>query len=569
MSKKVLSVDNIDVIKDYILSKIIVESDDIKRTLTEENAKYLQHKLVEAAERIKDDYDSKVNDLTERIEQLKLEGVDNALLRELELRLDALKNNYVDQKNSISKIEDSVLDIKNSVMSPGQLNELIETAFIDGTYIQDDSVSSPNMFTQNLVALIAKFGTIRALNIIGDVIEGKTLSAYVSPDDKDNGIEPSWKLNKDGDGYLANGNITWDKDGDVTFGNNVVIGWDSIKDAVEDKLPEGGVSLDQVEDKITTQLSRYEIKSEQLTGKTITGATVQSSGNAWKLGKDGDGYLANGNITWDKDGKVTFGDDVTIGWGNVTDAPSDFGSVSESKVEEIIGTKITKDYIESLEVRATDIIGNTIKGKTIKNTDGIWEINNDGTGWLSNKKVTWSKNTFNIHDSIKINSDNTIDIGPIHIDEIGNITDNSICYLDLTSQSLWPQDEGTITCDFPVATELYCYNAAGYTKAHISLGEWTLNFNLCTKWGENKYIKVYFGVLDGQGYKINFSFLDYDSKAGADIIKIIGWSKIGNGSLIYPTNNLANSMYLETQKTYLFKCETKDDQKIMRFITEI
>lgn len=231
MSKKVLSVDNIDVIKDYILSKIIVESDDIKRTLTEENAKYLQHKLVEAAERIKDDYDSKVNDLTERIEQLKLEGADNALLRELELRLDALKNNYVDQKNSISKIEDSVLDIKNSVMSPGQLNELINTALIEKTTITDDMIETPNLYTKNLVALIAKFGTVRALNIIGDEIEGKTISAY----DKIEGTnDPTWKLDRQGDGYLANKNISWDKDGNVTFGENVKIGWGSVTDTPDD-----------------------------------------------------------------------------------------------------------------------------------------------------------------------------------------------------------------------------------------------------------------------------------------------------------------------------------------------
>lgn len=37
------------------------------------------------------------------------------------------------------------------------------------------------------------------------------------------------------------------------------------------------------------------------------------------LRQDGSGYLANRNIEWDEDGDVRFGDNVTVGWGNIDD----------------------------------------------------------------------------------------------------------------------------------------------------------------------------------------------------------------------------------------------------------
>lgn len=224
MAKKILGIDNLDVIRDFVLSKLTSESDELRRELTEENAIYLQQKIVEASTSLKTDYESKYDDLNNQLAKLKLEGADAAAIAALELRIDALNNNYVDQQNSLSRIEDSVLDIENSIMSPGQLNELVNTALIEKTTITDDMVEAPNVYTKNLVALIAKFGTVRALNIIGDEIEGKTIKS----------IDGNWHINKDGDGRLANGNITWDKDGNVTFGDNVKIGWGNVTDTPDD-----------------------------------------------------------------------------------------------------------------------------------------------------------------------------------------------------------------------------------------------------------------------------------------------------------------------------------------------
>ncbi len=47
-----------------------------------------------------------------------------------------------------------------------------------------------------------------------------------------------------------------------------------------------------------------------------TGA-IDTRQKSFRLNQDGSGYLANENIKWDKNGKVTFGKDVTLNWDNL------------------------------------------------------------------------------------------------------------------------------------------------------------------------------------------------------------------------------------------------------------
>lgn len=471
MAKKLISVDNLNVIKDYILSKVMSESDDIKRVLTEENEIYLQQKLLEASESLKSDYESKYDSLTDELERLKADGADKDAISELELRIDALNNNYVDQQNSLSLIENSITDIENSVMSPGQLNELIETAFIDGTYIQDDSVSSPNMFTQNLVALIAKFGTVRALNIIGDEIEGKTISS----------VDGNWHIGKDGDGSLAGGNISWDENGNVTFGEDVKIGWGNVDGTdlgmesflatksyatqkyVNDQIVSaGGMTEEDVNTKVAAALesirgtyatigdlesttnekvsalnntlslsidaidTKYQLESTALTNalnqaKTDLQTAITNGDTAAKEELEGKIRELNNLITA-VDGKYV---DVSGGLSalqtSVGNIESQIGSVmTEDAVNDLIstafidGTYLTSDAVVSPNVfttklcalvakfgtiQASQIQGDTIEGKSIRSTDKIsgtntptWEINNTGGGHLANGNISWDSN---------------------------------------------------------------------------------------------------------------------------------------------------------------------------------
>ena len=87
-----------------------------------------------------------------------------------------------------------------------------------------------------------------------------------------NGIRGfKWRLEKDGSGALAGDNITWDKDGNMNF--------------------KGKIDASQIiSGKIDTSL--------------VNTDAMLSNGDAWALLKDGSGYLASKNLTWDEFGNI-------------------------------------------------------------------------------------------------------------------------------------------------------------------------------------------------------------------------------------------------------------------------
>ena len=93
-------------------------------------------------------------------------------------------------------------------------------------------------------------------------------------------------LRGDGSGFLAGGKITWNKSGTLT-----VAGW-TIN---ETSIVGGNTALHK-------------------DGNIVN---VSSTTTYWKLGKEGDGILARGNINWDKSGNISIGGKLNIS-GNVT-----------------------------------------------------------------------------------------------------------------------------------------------------------------------------------------------------------------------------------------------------------
>lgn len=151
----------------------------------------------------------------------------NNLIEALELKQTQLENDLNSKTTAINALSVRLNNIENGTTQVGlttqEVNSLIQTAFIDGTYIESDSVTTPNVFTSNILALVAKFGTVDAARITGDTIQGHTIQSNTSIDNSgtdDAGIvkNPTWKLNNDGTGYFAKGNFRWDELGNVTLG---------------------------------------------------------------------------------------------------------------------------------------------------------------------------------------------------------------------------------------------------------------------------------------------------------------------------------------------------------------
>ena len=111
--------------------------------------------------------------------------------------------------------------------------------------------------------------------------------------------------------------------------------------------------------------------------------------------KDGSGWLANGNISWGANGKIQFGDkNGFMGEGTVIDGRN------------IRTGTISADHLQAGAILAENISGSTITGKTIKSSDGAWELNNDGSGHLANGHITWNKDgtELSIEGNIEANS---------------------------------------------------------------------------------------------------------------------------------------------------------------------
>ena len=283
----------------------------------------------------------------------------NDLSEDLNRELDALNISYVEVRNSVRAIESDIQNMGGTALNQKGLEDLLDASLIQSTTQTGDSIVSPNIIAKKLVALVATFGTVNASRIVGTDIQGYTIS---SP-----------RAKKD-----SEGNIIY-KEGEYEYAT----------DAQGNKIQAVDESNRPLWD---AQGNPIYVYATDVNGDMIpVPDTVAEEDLAWILRADGTGHLANGNISWNENGKVTFGEGVKIKWDNVDEKPEiPEAGVTESDVNNIISTTITKDYIESLEVRATDIIGDTITGKTIKSSENEWEIQEGGTAKFANNRVCFN-----------------------------------------------------------------------------------------------------------------------------------------------------------------------------------
>lgn len=161
-----------------------------------------------------------------------------------------------------------------------------------------------------------------------------------------------WRLNNDGSGQIANGNISWNAAGTVTFASSVSLNWTTPISNITTAL--GGSSYPKLTQITSTGVYTGSITASQITAGTIDAARINTdsiraaiitatninalsltidkgtiggwsinasqisknsvalssdgsivNGTRWKLNNDGSGQLANGNISWDTVGNIT------------------------------------------------------------------------------------------------------------------------------------------------------------------------------------------------------------------------------------------------------------------------
>ena len=126
-------------------------------------------------------------------------------------------------------------------------------------------------------------------------------------------------------------------------------------------------------------------------------------GHKWRLEDDGSGALAGGHISWDSSGNVTLDNSVKITIGNLD------------------GTIIDSDGIFTGKISADNITVGTISTASLV-CQGKWSLNQDGSGYLANKNISWDTNG-----ALTINSkiiSNEGSIGGFKITEYGIFSEN-------------------------------------------------------------------------------------------------------------------------------------------------
>lgn len=176
-------------------------------------------------------------------------------------------------------------------------------------------------------------------------------SVYLSADGSIYHASSRWRLNNDGSGSIANGNISWDAAGNVTFSATVALNWSYPEIAgITNAL--GGTSYPKLTKINSTGIYTGTISASQVTvdstlivgGSSYNGSiSVRDAGNVVKVTLDRTGITAVG-------GKVG-------GW-NITSTSIYAGSVYLSSA----GTIYNGNY---------------------------WRLNNDGSGLLAANNIFW------------------------------------------------------------------------------------------------------------------------------------------------------------------------------------
>lgn len=236
--KKVLGLNAVPIIKHDILCSAKNYVDTLYDSLSDEYRKELLLRLDEIWKRFEDASLEDKNALIEEIKKL-YEGQE-----EMIKSLNAVKN-------AIKGLEQGTDEDGNpgSVLDPDEVKLILMAALVDKAFWTDEMIGAPTVIGNQIVGLIGLFGKVKAGNITGDLIEGKTVQSFdkttlvsgtkylhfnedgenIGNDESDGTHKgPAWQLREDGDGYLAGGRISWDKNG-ITY-KDISIKFEDIED---------------------------------------------------------------------------------------------------------------------------------------------------------------------------------------------------------------------------------------------------------------------------------------------------------------------------------------------------
>ena len=375
-------------------------------------------------------------------------------------------------------------------------------------FLQARAIHAEMINTASIIADKAFVSEFQAVDILADTIKGHTLQS-----DKEVSLNhvakegPAWQLNNAGDGYLAQGNISWDSNGIVSFTENVQLKWgDNIAD--KPNIPTES-NINEWATEITKEyIKAYQISASNFKGGTFEGVTFQSSTEngidpAWQLNVNGAGHLAKGNIYWNDDGVVTFSSKVKLQWSNIdengmkidgTKITENSISTQQINVDSLFANNIFVDKIKAVELNADKITSGTInaglintnelvvkKLNTKPNYSNSGEHTSDG---LSSAQVRIQDNEIVVTGNLMENTGGPTDLG--HIKKVLHISGDKFDNDKLNLKNFDIVTQTTVTSVDPIGDKGEPYIIFAHSSTDPTLGNshrgdfpWCSRYKIC------------------------------------------------------------------------------------------
>lgn len=587
--KKVVGLDTVWVFKDYI-DKVRKEiaTTEISDVLT-----YFDTEIKKVTDNIKSEYDSQYDELNKRLDYVEQFGTPEEV-EQIRSQLNALTTNTNNKFANLDKLNKDLEilsgeyeDIKNSVFTEGQINELINAAMIEGVTIMGDGIAAENIYASKLVAFIADFGKISAANIEAGDITGHTIaSGDVIP-----GTDiPRWKIGNEGEGWLANKQISWNENGDVTFGELVKIKWDNVDEKPE--IPEGGLTESEKEEIITTVIDRSGITTETITGKTIQSSesiSEKDTDPTWQITNTGTGYLAKKNISWDENGNLSANINGSFSGGNNGNVGDDVMSWDENNIyfkknivfdDDCVLTWGSSGDTSSggekpgagdglTEERVTEITKNLISTETIVAENMITSCLNTSA---ANEPETFQP-IYNVEDHVEIEN-NYIRVRTFENEDVVTISSDEVQnYFSPDSFKVTSDidgNEGFITFQFIQMGNGMFYNRSAIDQSELSLGFIDTN-GYANVHIQLRLVKVGTGAVDTQYYTLNPTA----SFASQPRIQILKYDPVNDTYIVHSQinitgwNNTEVPSGFDTSEAYTFWTKTIKVEPMNRGIYKV
>ena len=253
----------------------------------------------------------------------------------------------------------------------------ISTGTIDAARINVAALKTSLITAGNIEALTLNVtkGKVGGWSIDADSIyrgtKNNTSGAYTGTSGSvcigSNGIRGfKWRLDATGAGAVADGNISWDAAGNVTFGTSVTLNWTTPINNITTAL--GGTSFPKL-----TKISSTGIYTGTLTAAQVNAVAINA------------GSITAGTLSADR-----------IATGSITSAKLDAASIKANIINTayINGLSCTfvRGTIGGWTINSTQIYKNSVYlGSDGSISNGTkWKFNNDGSGQVANGNISWN-----------------------------------------------------------------------------------------------------------------------------------------------------------------------------------